>query len=495
MKRIIGLILLSTAFLCQDFEAQSQTYADGALIFSRTDRGGSARIQGMAGAQTALGGDVSSAQSNPAGLGMSNRSSFSFSLGFHNYSSSSEYLDNVTIEDKFTPNIPQLGAIFHQKGSEGSKYKGGSFAININRVDNYNLSNRASGVPDNSIIDYFLTDVDGLPLSAFDQGGSEYNSLTGLAWYTYLIDTIDGYYDSYILDYPERQSESTNVNGRHSQWSFSYGGNYDDMIFFGAGIGLTSFNYNSIKTFNESFAVTPESLLRDLRLSEYLTIDGTGINATLGLIVRPISQFQVGLSYTTPTRYNINDNWNAEIETIWTLNSYPGTGEILDDVYEETALIISDYALTAPSRLSVGTAVFLGKYGFITADYERIDYQNSRLSSRDFSMETDNDQINSEYGSTNNYRVGAELRYEIFRLRGGYSFRSSPLPSNDLFDASIQSVTGGVGIRTKSFFADVAIVNSITESGYFPYLINGAGAFSKTKTNIVNGILTVGFNF
>ncbi len=423
MKKILGLIFLSILFLCQDFEAKSQTYADGALLFSRTDKGGSARVQAMGGAQTALGGDVSSAQSNPAGLGMSNRSSFTFSLGFSDYNSTTEYLNSNTVESNFTPTIPQLGVIFYQKGQDDSKYRGGSFSFNINRVDDYNLTNRSSGVPDNSIIDYFLNDVDGLPITAFNSGGSEYNSLTGLAWYTYLIDTIDGYYDSYILDYPTKQGETTDVSGRHTQWSFSYGGNYDDMIFFGGGIGLTSFNYNSKKTFSETFPEDPGSLIRNLNLSEYLDIEGTGINATVGVIVRPVSLFQVGLSYTTPTKYNVNDNWYAGMETNWSGNAYPGSGEIIDEVYEETALIISDYALTSPAKFSAGTAVFLGKYGFITADYDRVNFQDSRLSSRDFSMEIDNDEINSFYVPTNNYRVGVEFRYDIFRVRGGYNYK------------------------------------------------------------------------
>ncbi len=52
------------------FQAFSQSFVDNALLFSRTVPGGSARIQSIGGAQVSLGGDYSSAFSNPAGLGM-----------------------------------------------------------------------------------------------------------------------------------------------------------------------------------------------------------------------------------------------------------------------------------------------------------------------------------------------------------------------------------------------------------------------------------------
>ena len=71
-----------TAIVLFNFAAASaQDYTESALMFARTKPAGSARILGLGGSQTALGGDYSSALSNPAGLGMFNRSEFTFSLG------------------------------------------------------------------------------------------------------------------------------------------------------------------------------------------------------------------------------------------------------------------------------------------------------------------------------------------------------------------------------------------------------------------------------
>jgi hypothetical protein len=75
MKKNLWL-WLGGIFMLISSEMQAQTYTETALLFSRIRAGGSARIQSMGGAQVSLGGDYSSASSNPAGLGFFNRSEF-----------------------------------------------------------------------------------------------------------------------------------------------------------------------------------------------------------------------------------------------------------------------------------------------------------------------------------------------------------------------------------------------------------------------------------
>ena len=65
---IAGFVLLVMS------ECMAQSYVEEALLISRIRSGGTARIQAMGGVQNALGGDISSAFYNPAGLGMYNRS-------------------------------------------------------------------------------------------------------------------------------------------------------------------------------------------------------------------------------------------------------------------------------------------------------------------------------------------------------------------------------------------------------------------------------------
>ncbi len=493
----LKLITLSLGFLCAAIAADAQSYAEGALLFSRTNPGGTARIQALGGAQISLGGDVSLAGSNPAGLGMANRSSITFTGSLFSNTTESSFYNSLTPDSKFNMNIPQVGLIINKPARGNGKFRGGSLAVNFNRINTYHNRVTYEGQPtDNSIVDFFLEDVDGFPLNAFDEGGYHYNTTTGLGWYTFLIDTIDNFYDSYVIDFPESQGEEIDMRGSHYQWSFSYGANYDDKLFFGAGLGLTSFRYSSQKDFTEIFN-SPD--LNSIQLQENLFINGSGLNFTLGMIARPIPYLQLGLSYTTPTIYNVNDEWDASIVTDWNNFTYPSTGEVLSTISEQTEILISDYSLTAPSRLSFGATGFLGKYGFVTADFEQVDYSKTRLNSRDFSMSTDNQEISSQFTKATSVRAGVELRYEVFRFRFGGSHVSSPYagddPDSDDFNRSISSVTGGIGIRNKNFFADLAIVKSNTDMLNRPYFIGGVDNTAISNISNVTGSLTVGFNF
>src|SRR6188768_3271591 len=105
LKKCLGITL--TVILLSNGSVLAQSYAETALLFSRTSAAGSARIQALGGAQIALGGDYSSALSNPAGLGMYNRSEFTFSpaLSFYNikttYNTQSD-LPNASMEESST---------------------------------------------------------------------------------------------------------------------------------------------------------------------------------------------------------------------------------------------------------------------------------------------------------------------------------------------------------------------------------------------------------
>src|SRR6478609_10190723 len=98
-------------FICTG--AFSQGFVENALLFSRTKPGGSARIQAMGGAQVALGGDYSSALANPAGLGMYNRSEFTFSPAINTYNTEAEHLGTNSSNSKSVFNIPGLSYVHH----------------------------------------------------------------------------------------------------------------------------------------------------------------------------------------------------------------------------------------------------------------------------------------------------------------------------------------------------------------------------------------------
>ena len=296
----------------------------------------------------------------------------------------------------------------------------------MSRTNDFNRSTSYHGTnEDNSIIDYFIDDAFGSTTDQFDEfTGYQYNTPTGLAYFNYLIgpaDIIDPTYpdDEYftdVLTIPD-QSEVLESKGSTNQWSFSYGGNYKDMVFFGGGIGVTSLHYKSAKTYSEAF---DDPYLNDLALQESLEVRGTGVNATVGAIVRPVNFVQVGVSFTTPTYYGLSETYSATMNTDWKNFDYYGDGsKILNNEEAQTDIVTSDYTLTTPLKFSGGIA-FLSKYGILTGDVEFTNPAQAKYSSNttDVSFQQENEMIKSVFKSVVNYRIGGEFRYEYLSGKG-----------------------------------------------------------------------------
>jgi long-subunit fatty acid transport protein len=498
----------------------AQSTTETALLFSRIKPGGSARIQGMGGVQTSLGGDYSSAFSNPAGLGMFNRSEASISPGYITSKSTSDYLGNSKSESVSNLSVPGFGIVFQSEKEGLGGFLSGAFAISFNRTNNFNQKFSYSGRNDkNSIVDYFIEDATGIFPDDLKPGGDYFNSPTGLAYNNYLIEdstflnpnaseldylSVLGVFPNNPNDIREvSQQEQVTFEGSQSQWSFSYGANISDKVFLGAGLGLATLRFTSTKTFQESdylFVLDPGfNPMDNMVLQEELRITGSGINANLGIIVRPIDMVQVGISYATPTKYNLTDSYRASMNSVWNNFDYFGDGQVLTNVSEETEELISEYDLKTPGHLNLGATVFFQKSGFISADVEMVNYGGAKYSSNisGITFDSDNERIQELYKNTVNYRVGGEYRLKNLRFRAGYSFMTDPFQTQQNgINRKITSYSGGLGYRTQKFFLDFALVFSQGDNSYRPYRINSVDSplvLLNNKSTL--GIITVGFPF
>ncbi|MBS1488158.1 MAG: hypothetical protein JST43_11280 [Bacteroidetes bacterium] len=525
MKKIIGLGLICPfIFIFQSSVAQ--TYADESLIFSRTNPGGSARIQGMGGAQVALGGDYSSAYSNPAGLGFYNRSEITFSLGTNFYNSTSNYLGQSTADSKSNFNIPGFSVVLHTDKNNG-KLVSGNFAISFNRINNFNKNFTYQGTnANNSMADYFVQQSDGLAPSQFSAGsantpsGASYYTLPWLGYENYLIGPMseivpNGDSTMYHSNVPSGiapfQRERVQTSGAQNQWNFAYSVNIADFFFIGGAVGVSTINYQSQKKYTESFGSLANSL-NNFELDETLQVNGTGVNASLGIIVKPKDFIQFGASASSPTAYStITENYSASLTTNWNNYSFtdvthPLNNRVLNGslnsqmVYNNPFL----YGLTTPWRLRAGATVFIQKHGFITADLEKINYQNSSYSSNSstpFNFSGDNNTIKLNFRNVFNVRVGGEYRFQKYRVRAGYSYMPDPYSQiqNNVNNA-IQGFTGGVGYRTGKYSIDLGYSLTQWHSPYLPYSLyqpSGALASNSPIVNISHSnssvIVTFGF--
>ncbi|HTE34109.1 MAG TPA: hypothetical protein VK666_27200, partial [Chryseolinea sp.] len=146
---------------------------------------------------------------------------------------------------------------------------------------------------------------------------------------------------------------------------------------------------------------------------------------------------------------------------------------------------------------STGLA-FISKYGIISGDVEFTNPAKAKYSSNTagVSFNEENDGIKAAYQSVINYRVGGEFRYKIMRVRAGYGMQGSTYKDSFDLDNSIQSISGGLGVRLKKFYADLAVIHSSGSNAYQPYgFFNARGPVVDLDLQTTTTMLTLGFTF
>ncbi len=517
---MIEKTLYTILFIFIGFNAQAQ-YAANALRFSQTYIGGSARMNGLGGAQTSLGGDISAASGNPAGLGFYNRSEFSISPSLLFGNASSTYLGNSSEIDNTHFGIGNLGIVFNNTKDDiiPGKWRGGSFAISMNRINNFNskiLYRGENGTDD--FIDYAIENGN----LELDEGiypnDDNISPISQLFWEAYLIDLFPWFdengnpitdpntgdtldiYDTILNpvspDDPATQRETITRKGSQLQWNFAYGGNFGDKLYLGAKLGFTTIDFEETREYNEIRPRADQDMISDYTYTEIRDISGAGFFASLGIIYRPINMVTLGLSYTTPTLYSLNERLINEMVANWNNYVYVDGEDPLNTEIPRPFENSFNFRLQTPQRLNGGATVFFGKSGFITADVEWVDYGANKLRDDLNELSPENDVINSAFTSAVNLRVGGEFRYDVARFRAGFAHYGNPYLNNNFDDGTITFITGGAGLRFQKFYTDLSVVYSTSQESFSPYIFgDGTGPVADVDESSVDVMLTIGFTF
>jgi long-subunit fatty acid transport protein len=259
-----------------------------------------------------------------------------------------------------------------------------------------------------------------------------------------------------------------------------------DRLYFGASIGINRVFFEQDVRHTESDANNQIPVFNRFVYTEYLKTRGTGFNAKVGIIARPVDALRIGASYHIPTFYNLNDVYTTDIESYF------------DQGYDYNESASSpfgeyDYDLRTPGKFVGSMTLTFGQIAMLSADYEYIDYTKSRLDAPDYDFYDENQEIQNGYQATHNIRVGGELKFGLAYLRGGYAFYQSPYNFSAPVNPNRNVFSGGAGLRTKNFFFDLAFSHAKQESLYYPYvpMVNGADLDSKMNTMV----MTLGFRF
>ena len=502
--------------------AQNET---DALRYTRLGNYGSARIQGIGGAQAALGADISTMAVNPAGLGMFRRSEVSGSVGISAYNSNAGILNTeqhagpMSTDGRNTVNIPQAGFVLSNRkdDSEAGDWRGTTLGLSLTRLNNFNqqLNYSSTAQPPSTIVDYFadLANSNGRTEASLEDEYGDFMSLEGLAYGTYLINFRDNYGDPTAEALPLwsygdiAQQEEIIRRGSQSQIDIGLGSSYKDRVYLGASLGIITSSFTQERIFRESGeyearyneAGEPD-LFGDYNLSlrDEFTSEGAGVNLKVGAIFRPADAFRLGVSIQTPTAFNFSEMYQSTLRatTINPDTEQPETFTASEIPGEFT------YNLITPLRATAGVAYFINKYGFITADVEYVNYPGMRFSESDEYGSTGdyfsgiNNQIEDTYKSAVNFKIGAEGRYEIFRFRAGYAISGDPYKNAD-FNGKVNTFSLGTGIRLQNFYVDAAYTHSDKIlTNYSPYTFSdGEAPVVKVEDKLTNILFTVGYNF
>jgi hypothetical protein len=495
--------------------AQAQEPSD-ALRYSWLTMSGTARNQAIGGANTALGGDLSSLFYNPAGIGLYRTGELVISPGFGFGNQQAAYLGSNATQNASNFRFGSTGVILPMN-SGGGRTKNVTFGIGVNRVADFNNTVYYRGRNNqSSYSEKYLEELINNNVRDPNVAASDYPYGASLAFNTYLVDTVMGPGGT-LAGYRSLATPLTGVNqeqtvqtsGGITEFSLGLSGNMGDKLYFGGSVNWNTLNYTRNSVYREADATTNRTNnFNYFEVEDYLSTTGMGVNLKLGLIYRPVQSLRLGLALHTPTLFNLKDSYATTVTT--DLEGYFGTGTKTQSSRDFNNGLDGEftYNLSNPLRVMGGLAYIFAEdadvaqqRGFISADIEYLNYAGANFSSADPAngsaayLNDLNQAVDGSFGSAINARVGGELKFETLMVRAGFAYFGNPYTGAEI-KGSRMNLSGGFGYRDKGRFIDITYVHQLGRDGFYPYrLDNGFFAPVDLRSGIGTLLLTFGFKF
>jgi hypothetical protein len=468
MKRKIILIAATVLMLPLWVSGQNM---DDALRYSRVFYQGTARFNSMGGAFTALGGDLTAIALNPAGAAVFRTTEVSVSPNITFRSLNTNYNGYGTDNNSSDFGLGQLGLATAINIGSGSGITGFTLGYSYNRTNNFNRNAVIDGVSEHgSMADFWALQADGT--NTWDLTNAPY-----MAYEAWLIDTLPGEYTQYasIFSYygedaptygqkVKRTIDNAGMSGEHT---IALAANIGDKFYVGAGFGITTFSYTGHYVHKEMDDQDLVFDFVDFTYTDHFNAAGTGWNFKLGTIIRPVESLRLGLSFTTPTIYRVDEAYYSNLSADL-YNEVDGAAHPEINMDQMTYR----YRVTTPYRINAGIAWQVGDVALLSADYEFVDYAYARLSNGadGYDFYNENQDLRAELRSTGNLRLGAEVRLGSLYLRGGYRLYGSSFQAGTLNENSNYSgFSTGIGYRQRNFYADLSMSWLHNKESYMMY--------------------------
>ena len=516
----------------------AQTALD-AYQLSRNDFRGTARYMSMGGAFGALGGDLSTLNNNPGGIGVYRKSEIGLTLDIDLQSTTStSSIDKTKVSETNVGvnNVGYIGALFTNSDIMPVFNWGFSYSRVASFDRRYKGTIDMNGSLSNLIAGYTTAEgYTGDELAGTDDNYAWGNAplLSMIGYNSYIINPVGGtnQYNGLWEDGKTSGDSDFDVEekGYIDEYEITVGGNINNVVYWGLGVGITDILFSQSTYYGEftDFAKLPviqngqpvsgapaqikdqngNVLKSGFDLNSFKRITGSGVNVKFGLIAKPINELRIGFAVHTPTWYNLNQIEDASIRSYYGFEYDAKKGSYGDPTVVEaySPYVPADgysWKLKTPWRMIVSAAGVIGSKAIISADYEYRPYQDMSTKYRDGeSCDLANSDIDSYYNAANIIRLGAEYRITPnFSVRAGYAYESTPtttevreaqtevytspydtkvpgLTPSYTLDNSTQYITCGLGYRYKNFYADAAYVHKSQESIFSPY--SGANEYTE----------------
>lgn len=512
MNKKLTLVALS---LLASIGMGAQTIYDVTKMTEK-DLNGTARFVGMGGAMGALGGDMSTIATNPAGIGIYRSNDAAVSFGFSSTGTESTYGGNTLNSNKNRWQLNNAGFVLSNKIGNQTALRYVNFAFNYNRAKSFNKTMSMEGLinltPDGDVVsqtfqmasqaggmfnegynikyidDNATTDnnVFNNPntgwLAAIGWGGSLYNPIYGDENHK---DRLTGFGAFLPQPYSKFRSRET---GGIDQYDFNISFNFNDRVYLGVTVGAYDLNYTKSSIYSEDYD-TGEYY----DVNSWTKIDGAGFDFKLGAIIRPIesSPLRIGFAIHTPTFYKLTLATNVFLESgIYGKNAegetefYKTTVDSYDHLGNND--MAYDYELRTPWKYNLSLGYTVGRNLALGAEYEYQDYSSIRLYYPEGDeMSYENSQVKGMLKGVNTLRLGAEYKViPEFALRAGYNYSSAAykdgayknLPYNSVMTdtdyanaKSKSNYTLGIGYRGSLVYADLAYQYSTYKSDFYAF--------------------------
>ena len=548
MKKFFSLFMI-----CVPMLLSAQTAID-AFTVSQTDLKGTARYMSMAGAYGALGGDLSSINKNPGGIGVYRSSDIGLTLNldFQSVQSSAQGVTSKTTQTKFTCNnlcyvgsyklnsnvVPFInwGISYNKPVSFNRRYSGkigditsslSNYIANVTNMQGYTTYDLAfEEAPNGDVIynPYIDSYAPWLSIMAFESwiiNPQNYDTNGYGSNFTGLLNANTRGFSEYEV------IEQGSVN----EFNLNFGGNIADMLYWGVAFGLDNLDFSKYTYYGEGLTdanVANEDGSIDeygtasFGLENWLTTRGSGWDFSVGVIYKPINELRIGLAFHTPKYWSLTDEVYSRInyQTINSANNFcPDSISIANNGNTDRV----SYKVTSPWQINASIATIIGGKAILSFDYDRIAYNNVSIEyPNGFGAYSEDKLISNSikdyYKAVNIFRVGGEYRVSPkFSLRLGYAYQTSPVNEvamNDnievitsgtmpayTFDKSTQYFTGGLGYRSGRFYTDLAYVHKMKVCEYnafssYDNLGVWTNAPSSTLTDHNNQLVwSIGYRF